>query len=140
MAGITFDPNVMSTGESTIDAQHRQLISIINGLLAAMSEGQGKDAVGPSLTKLAAYTRTHFAYEESCMNRYACPVAAANRKAHVEFLDVVTAFMAEFDKTGPTTLLAMKLKTAVADWLRGHIVGTDAKLRPCIAERGRLAS
>ena len=137
---ITFDPRTMSTGDASVDAQHRQLIAIINGMLDAMASGKGKDVIGPSLAKLTAYTRTHFTYEEACMNRYACPAATANRTAHAEFLGVVTAFTAEFNQTGPTSILAVQLKTAVGDWLRRHIVGTDTQLQPCIAGRAQKAS
>ena len=140
MAAIIFDPNTMSTGDATVDAQHKQLIAIINGLLDGMAAGQGKEALGPALAKLGAYTRTHFSHEEACMTRYACPVAAINKKLHGEFLEAVTAFSAEFDRTGPTSLLAMKLKNVVGEWLRNHIVKTDTALRPCIAERMRAAS
>jgi hypothetical protein len=38
------------------------------------------------------------------------------------------------------SLLALKLKTAVADWLCQHIIGTDSQLRPCISEQHRSAS
>jgi hemerythrin len=140
MAAITFNPATMATGDATIDTQHRQLISIVNDILDAMAHGQGKDAIGPALTKLGAYTRTHFSYEEACMNRFRCPVAAANQQAHADFLGVFTSFSAEFTQTGPTSVLALKLKTAVGDWLRNHIVMTDTKLRPCIVEqRGRAS-
>ena len=140
MAAITFDPATMSTGDATIDAQHKQLITIINGLLDGMAAGQGKEALGPSLAKLGAYTHTHFAHEEACMTRYACPVAAINKKLHAEFLATVSEFSAEFNRTGPTSLLAMKLKTVVGEWLRNHIIKTDTALRPCIAGQMRAAS
>lgn len=126
----------MSTGDATTDRQHQELIRILNTLIDSMLQGKGRDEVEKTLKSLGQYTVTHFAAEEACMERHRCPVAAANKSAHQSFLKTYADFVTEFEKTGPTSALAMGLKGAVSEWLKNHIIGTDTKLRACLPARG----
>ena len=122
----------LSTGEPTIDEHHKKLIESINNLLDAMSTGKGKDHIEEILTDMAEYVNMHFGYEEDCMEKYHCPVAAANKNAHDKFVETFDRFWEEFRHTGPSSALAMKVKKELGDWLVNHIAGIDTKLSTCI--------
>ena len=122
----------MTTGVDTIDAQHKQLITWLNDLLSAMSEGRGRKEIEKVLNDLAGYAATHFSDEEDCMARYKCPVAAQNIAAHKQFVETFGAFKTEFDQTGPTAALVVRTESELMRWLAGHIKGTDTKLYPCV--------
>ena len=95
-ATIVFDPATMSTGVPSIDAQHKQLIAMINTLVAAMESRAGAAVVGRSIDDMAAYTRSHFAHEEKCMVAAACPVAKVNIMQHAQFMTTVADLAAKY--------------------------------------------
>jgi hemerythrin len=130
--GLVFNPTTMSTGVDSVDAQHRQLFDLINRLTADMAAGKGKDDIGAVLNELAQYAVSHFAHEESCMARFNCPVANQNKAAHAAFIQVFTGLKAEFDRTGPTATLAMRVQQEISKWITNHIVGVDVKMKPCV--------
>jgi hemerythrin len=129
---LTFSPETMSTGVDSVDAQHRQLFDIINRLFAGMQSGRAKDEIGPILDDLARYATTHFAHEEACMAHFACPAAQRNIDAHAAFVRTFRAMKADFDREGPTATMAIRMQRELSDWISNHIVGVDARLRPCV--------
>src|SRR5580765_6566461 len=65
-----------------IDAQHQQLVGLINELHAAMSAGNGKQALSHILDELVRYTEGHFSYEETMLERRGYSALAAHRAEH----------------------------------------------------------
>jgi hemerythrin len=135
---LTFNPLTMGTGAESIDAQHRQLFEIINHLLTAMANGRAKQDVGGILSDLAGYATTHFAHEESCMASFSCPAAQQNKDAHAAFVKTFLAMKADFDRDGPSATMAIRMQRELSEWIAGHIVGIDVKLRPCIPAGTRV--
>jgi hemerythrin len=131
MPNISWDPS-MTTGVDSLDAQHKQLITWLNELLAAMSIGRGRTEVAGLLDQLGDYTVTHFGKEEECMIRYKCPVAAQNVSAHKEFIATFTSFREEFERDGATAHLVVRVESELMRWLAGHIKRTDAQLSYCV--------
>ena len=130
--GLVFNPTTMGTGVDSVDAQHRQLFDLINKLTADMAAGKGKDEVGAVLGELAKYAVSHFAHEESCMAWFSCPAATQNKAAHAEFIQTFMNLKAEFDRTGPTATLAMRVQQEISKWITQHIVAVDVKMKPCV--------
>jgi hemerythrin-like metal-binding protein len=130
--GLVFNPSTMGTGVDSVDSQHRQLFDIINRLSSDMAAGKGKDEVGRVLDELAKYAVSHFAHEEGCMVRFNCPVASQNKAAHAAFIQTFTNLKAEFDRTGPTATLAMRVQQEISKWITSHIVAVDVKMKPCV--------
>lgn len=124
----------MSTGVSELDEEHRRLIEWINRLTAAMKSGNGRQEILEILTFLVRYAEEHFTNEEHCMNRHRCPAAKANRKAHSEFLYMVSEMRDAVERDGPTWLSMMQLNAALGEWLRSHIMHVDVRLRRCIQD------
>ena len=63
MALITWN-NMLSTGVTEQDNQHKKLIDLINQLNDAMQAGKGSEVLGKVLAELVNYTVFHFGYEE----------------------------------------------------------------------------
>ena len=122
----------LSTGDPTVDEHHKTLIAAVNNLMQAMTAGKGKEHIEEILADMAEYVNMHFGYEEECMEKYQCPVAAANKDAHEKFVDTFDAFWEEFRKTGPTAELVLKVKKELGDWLVNHIASIDTGLAGCI--------
>jgi hemerythrin len=129
---LTFNPVTMGTGAESVDAQHRQLVDIINHLLKAMATGTAKEDAGGILDDLARYATTHFAHEEACMARFSCPAAQQNEAAHAAFVRTFLTMKADFDRDGPSATMAIRMQRELSEWIAQHIIGTDVKLRPCI--------
>jgi hemerythrin-like metal-binding protein len=129
MQTISWDPT-MSTGIVALDNQHKQLISWLNDLLLAMSEGRGRANVESVLDRLGAYAVMHFDHEEDCMNRFHCPAAAQNEAAHQDFVATFTALREEFERDGASAHLTIRVENELMRWLTNHIMGIDTKLLP----------
>ena len=50
-----------------IDAQHKQLVGLINELHAAMLKGDGNDALRRIFSELVRYAESHFSCEEAML-------------------------------------------------------------------------
>jgi len=122
----------MATGVDAIDNQHKQLIKWLNDLLAAMSQGRGRTEIQAVLAKLGGYAVTHFAYEEDCMTKYHCPVAAQNAAAHQHFVATFNSLSEEYERTGATAHLVVRVESELMRWLTTHIKRTDTQLLPCV--------
>jgi hemerythrin len=133
MPTISWDPS-MTTGVESLDAQHKQLIAWLNDLLSAMSLGRGRTEVAELLDNLGGYAAMHFGKEEECMAKYQCPVAARNIAAHKDFVVTFTTFREEFDRTGGTAHLVVRVESELMRWLAGHIKGIDTQLAPCVRD------
>jgi hemerythrin len=66
------------------------------------------------------------------MEAYHCPAAGKNKKAHAVFITKFDAYQAEFDQTGASVELALKIHEEISDWLVNHILMVDGELYPCI--------
>lgn len=135
MPTIFWDPS-MTTGVESLDDQHKQLITWLNDLLSAMSLGRGRAEAQVLLDNLGGYAAMHFGKEEECMAKYNCPVAAKNIAAHQDFVATFTSFRAEYDKTGATAHLVVRIESELMRWLTSHIKGVDTQLAPCVKNPG----
>ncbi len=134
---ITYNAQTMSTGVAEIDKQHQELIGKLNQLFERMMKGEGATGLKELLDFLGTYAAWHFGREEACMANHRCPVAAANKNAHAEFIRVFTEFRGRLAKEGPSTRLTLEIQNRVSEWLRNHIVKVDTKLKDCIT--GKVA-
>jgi hemerythrin len=122
----------LQTGDSNLDFQHKYLFETFNKLGDAIYAQHGKDAISSILERLKFYAEWHFGKEEECMDRYSCPVAQTNKTAHATFLDMFNKYYTEYQQTGGSEELAIKLHETLSDWFLNHVSGIDSKLHPCI--------
>ncbi len=133
MALVSWDDQ-LSVNVEEIDNQHKQLISMINELHKAMSVGKSKEAMGQTLSALANYTVTHFAYEEKRFDQFGYLSAATHKFEHKKFVDKVSEFKKRFDEG--QAMLSNELIGFLKDWLISHIQGVDKKYTQCFNDNG----
>lgn len=128
---IQYDDS-LSTGSRLIDVQHKYLIDIINELAEAIEKGTAASAIAEILNLLRFYTEWHFEREELCMERYRCPVAAANKSAHATFITTFEGFRAEYREGGGSEEIARRMYATLTTWLVSHIQKVDGQIAPCV--------
>jgi hemerythrin len=121
-------------GVKNVDAQHQNLVALVNKLNQAMSEGKGKSVLEEILESLVSYTRAHFRDEERMMEQNAYPDLIEHKRKHVELTKKVLDFQAEF-KSGAMGM-SIDIMQFLTTWLRGHILGTDAKYVDLMRSKG----
>ena len=114
-----------SVGVEEFDEQHKKLIAMLNGLYDAMKEGRAVEALGPLLSDLIAYTRTHFANEERLLAEKGYPDFEGHKQEH----DKLTQRVLELETQFKLGKAAISLDTGkfLKEWLQNHIQGSDKK-------------
>ncbi len=123
-----------SVGVRELDNQHKTLVQLLNELFEAMQEKRSNEVLGNIIFKLINYTKTHFASEESYMQRYDYPELEAQKKEHAEFTQKVLAFKSDFD--AGRVALSVSITSFLKDWLVSHISGSDKKYGPFLNSKG----
>lgn len=117
-----------------IDAQHKQVVEMLNELYENMAQVKDTGRLGKVLNDMAEYVGTHFATEEQYMNKYNFPGFAEHKAEHKTFeakaLDLLEQFA--YDPNMLSLETAQFLKT----WWRQHIMGTDKLYGPFLNDKG----
>lgn len=133
MAFINWNDN-LSVGIIQIDAQHKNLVNMINSLYEAMTSGKGKDIVPKIIKDMFGYAVTHFSTEEKLMQQYGYPEYEAHKREHEAFVKKVQEFNAELLKGNIT--ITSNVANFLKTWLVNHIQVTDKKYGPFLREKG----
>ena len=116
--------DALETGLDDVDHQHRRLLDIFNRVAAT----RGADALRAALGELADYARYHFGTEAQLMRGW--PLRAQQRDAHLRahqrFDDFVQRALQLVD-VDPCAV-GDELTGFLAQWLRHHIMGIDARM------------
>ncbi len=118
----------LTVGVDTIDNQHKGIISRINSLLTAMSQGKGKEEVGNVLTFLADYVVKHFSAEEALMKKHSFAGYTEQQAEHAKFLKDFSLLKREFETGGVTSTLVLQTQRQLCDWLTNHITNKDKQI------------
>ncbi len=121
-----------NTGEAEIDKQHKIIFKYLADLEAQMKKGVDARYIETLLDNLGLFTRSHFCYEEICMRRIKCPVAAKNKEQHEKLLEAYTRQRQRFELEGLSDELVKGLHDFLANWLVNHILKIDVHMRACI--------
>ncbi len=124
--------DVLSTGEETIDSQHKYLVETLNELGDAINSGHALDIISRILGRLRFYAGWHFDREEQCFETYHCPAAEKNHKAHEVFVIKFDKYHSKFREDGGSIEMALKIHEEISDWIVNHIMIIDGELYPCI--------
>ncbi|BAL22370.1 putative hemerythrin-like protein [Azoarcus sp. KH32C] len=123
-----------SVNDDKIDAQHQELIAIINGLAEQLrAPDASTDDARTVFDHLAAYVTAHFAYEEGRIAEagYPAELIAAHQAEHNKILRQVQEFEQVFEG-GDASVLEQLMPFLYGDWLIHHICGTDKDYVPYI--------
>lgn len=106
-----------------MDNQHRQLVQMLNEFHDAMKAGNGRNTVGPIVTRLINYAKTHLANEEKFLESINYAFINSHKTEHRRLTEQVLDLQAKFN-TGDMTV-APKLMNFLRDWLVNHIQKVD---------------
>lgn len=133
----------MSTGVTEIDGQHQALIQQLNRLEEVVKvdpDAVRQEHILDMFDYLTDYARTHFGDEERQMETFACEVAEENKKAHKQFIEMITELREEYHEGVPTAQLAQEIHERLGDWFVNHICTIDRQLIKAIHRSGVWAS
>jgi hemerythrin-like metal-binding protein len=121
-------------GVKHVDAQHQNLVALVNKLHQAMGEGKGKDVLEEILESLVSYTKEHFRDEERMMEQNGYPDLIEHKRLHAALTKKVLDFQKEFKAGG--TVMSIDIMQFLSTWLKGHILVTDAKYVALMHSKG----
>ncbi len=127
--------SVLETGNETIDTQHRELITLLNGLIESCANGIDAEKLRDALDFLAEYTYRHFDDEEMLQLMYMYPDYENHKQAHDVFKRKVQDLIARFEESGSTEVLSSDVNKIVAAWFLRHIRLEDVKIGRHILEK-----
>ncbi|MBF0271562.1 MAG: bacteriohemerythrin [Magnetococcales bacterium] len=117
----------MAVNVPPLDADHRQLISLINELHAAVQLGKGQSLLNQIVENLLNYTRTHFAREERYLESIGFPGQEAHKEEHRQFCDQVVIYQQKL--LDDPFALSSDVLQFLRNWLIHHIQGSDMAYR-----------
>lgn len=115
----------LSSGETVIDAQHKQLIKILNNLISDPQISIHSEFFSEILNDLMIYSQQHFDYEETLLEKYDYPHIEEHKKEHNEFLENLAEIIesvVEDDYTAPKVLTHY-----LYAWVSKHLIESDQK-------------
>ncbi len=122
----------LETGIPDIDAQHKQLIDKMNELADAIQANRDQQAIQQIVSSLSSIANLHFGYEETCMNRYRCPIAEKNKMLHGLFTKNFGEIRRDLLFNGSSPELKARIEKDLLDWFGTHIKGIDTQLKSCM--------
>lgn len=133
MAFLTWDEKY-SVNVKEIDAQHKKLVEMVNGLHDAMKLGKGKDIMTQVLQDLINYAGSHFATEEKYMTKFNYPAYLQHKSEHEKFVKQVLDFQNQYNSG--QVAITLEVMNFLKEWLVNHILGTDKRFGPFFNENG----
>jgi len=115
-----------TTGEPTVDTEHRELVRLINQIIESQSKYADAATIGDILDRLVAYAALHFANEEALMAESGCDprFIAKHTAVHKGFADQVIKL-----KSMPSGSITLpNLVNYLTAWLAQHILGMDQSM------------
>jgi len=125
----------LAVGVDEIDEQHQELYRRAERLILALKAGD-RGEVEPLLRYLSDYVVSHFDCEERWMASAEYPALEEHRDAHRRFRDDFAELTREYQRKGPTPLVALTVHNWLSAWLQQHIAGADVALAGWINARG----
>jgi len=117
-----------SVNNPQLDAEHKQIIGLINDFYAAMRQDRENHAAREVLERLIKYTLTHFEHEEEIQERAGYPDVEAHKAAHARLRRQTTDLRDNLSLvTGSDVLYFLK------QWWLNHIQGEDKKYSPYLS-------
>ncbi len=127
-----WSPN-LSIGVEALDADHQELIDLLNALDAEVGRSAGHGAITRMLDNLIARTEAHFRHEEQLMDREHYPEAAHHKLVHQALMEEIRAFRQDH-MAG--TDIGPEIAEFIKRWLISHIMESDKHLGGYLEGRG----
>jgi methyl-accepting chemotaxis protein len=117
-----------ATGVGAMDAQHRQLINLINRMHNSVKRGEGTAVTDAVIRELIQYTEYHFGAEEELMAKANYGGLPTQREAHTRF--VQKAKEAQKRWANGDMSVTQELLDLMVNWLPQHILKLDKQYGP----------
>ena len=122
-----------SVGNRTLDAQHKTIIGVVNGLIDNPQATVESELLSDALTTLTKYAVEHFREEERLMAMCEYPGIEEHKNKHQDFGQKIAKCCVA--ATIHVRAVPWELLTYLRDWWTSHILQDDAKYKPFLAER-----
>ncbi len=119
--------NELLTGNTLIDTQHKELINIVNNLLDACANGEGRAKIAQTLDFLEQYVAKHFADEEKLQSDSNYPELLTHSNFHKKF-KADFAVTAKMLKEEGATIRLLSQTNLMISKLITHIRTDDKKI------------
>lgn len=117
----------MAIDDGPIDADHRNLVDLVNELHTATSEGRGHEVIEKVMERVIRYTKEHLIREEQIMASIHFPNLEMHKKGHAKFAKQLGELQLKFERGSIT--VASQLSTVLRDWLSLHIRRSDKEIK-----------
>ncbi len=119
---------------STIDEEHKKLISILNKAVFANEHTDNTVETKDILGDMVEYARKHFSTEEAYMVKFKFPEYQLHRNEHLDFTSkTITSY---HDLLSGDCQIANEILEYLEQWLVNHIQVTDKKYIDCFKKNG----
>ena len=108
-------------GVAWVDAQHRQLVRILNDIHLAGQDGLSEEEIRARLDHFSLFATRHFADEEAALDQSDAVSTPAHRAHHAALLEKLGDLLVAYDQRGLAALSMDYLKF----WLIDHIRTSD---------------
>jgi len=115
-----------SVGIESMDAEHREMIDLINGVYAKLGESPDAQDIEGCLDDIFNTISLHFALEERLMRDNSYAEYEDHKENHEDLLDEIRDLMDEFVADSETG--ARLLEKRLSDWFANHFATFDARL------------
>ena len=115
--------NEYSVGVDEIDAQHKNLLDMLNTLLQAIVEKTSKEGMEKVLEEMINYVDFHFKSEEKYTKPH--PNFSEHRLEHWQFVKTTMEFQKKFGRNENISI--QEIFEFLVNWLTNHIIGTDVR-------------
>jgi len=137
----------MAIDHGLIDADHRHLIEIMDGVMILLTNKAPQGAVIAMMKALLDFGEEHFRREEMLQEAAGYPEAAAHRRVHDHLLEDLRRYIASLSSVSCADLTPEQCRERMHEtkrfltrWLIAHILGEDVKLRPYVDGMGSTAA
>lgn len=137
MPFIVWD-ELYETGVPAIDEQHKNLVSLANRMLDALTKKRGKDEVSYIITQMIRYAEVHFRTEEEFMTKAGYPGLEEHILLHEGFKQKITEFEQKFESQDLS--LTTELTIFLTIWVTEHFTMVDQKYVPDLKRAGLTTS
>jgi hemerythrin len=124
MGWIKWD-HALELGHEAMDADHRQLVALVNQLAQGVVDNLGKAPHDALLGDLFAHTLAHFAMEEQLMAASSYPYTEEHCAEHARLIKDALDYKARFDSGNEPSV---SLLYFFDQWLTRHILASDTEL------------
>lgn len=121
-----------SVGHPELDADHENLVELINTLHDAWQTGEDLDVLHGIFGELLMYTDYHFQREERMLEAKNYPALDKQKSEHERLRGRVQDFRARH-LAQPNPVLTVEIEDFLKSWMMSHILEEDMRYKPLFA-------